>query len=100
PPSTLHTLSLHDALPISRPATSGSAFFALGNSCLAELALAELVLLGDRRDRLTGLERIPEREVAVRIGRPRIADLLSSPGPLDEDRKSTRLNSSHVATSY
>src|SRR5690606_40753728 len=72
PPPEIHTLSLHDALPISLSE------FKEGGAVLAEV--------GDRS---------PSRD-----------DESESPGDgkhaesRDEDRKSTRLNSSHVKISY
>src|SRR5207253_10832106 len=95
---TLYTLSLHDALPISRGARG-------------------------RRDRAEPDDRAPRRRGLVPIRGRRRLDLPcaalrlderlrpralrrgrdAAPGagaPLDRDRKSTRLNSSHVAISY
>src|SRR5439155_11953712 len=70
-PPEIYTLSLHDALPIS---------------VLAE-ALRRLAILRRHRDEPTWARELCQRsyEVARQIGK---------------DRKSTRLNSSHVAISY
>src|SRR5206468_12174685 len=94
PPTVLHTLSLHDALPIYQRVDDD---------------------LGDRgRGRvLLGDEAVDQRELALRdaVGglHPESAERLPSdfdrgdvlepvgPGP---DRKSTRLNSSHDQISY
>src|SRR5438067_7530122 len=80
PPTEIYTLSLHDALPISKD----RAFAAIVDGANAD----------DRGDYRPG--RQAAREFGVR-------------SPLDEcdltkadirDRKSTRLNSSHVSISY
>src|SRR5438067_6601140 len=68
PPTEIYTLSLHDALPISRP---------LG----APRARREHPLLGV----------VARRHAAL-------SDLRAQ--AVEEDRKSTRLNSSHVSISY
>src|SRR5436309_13913036 len=68
----IYTLSLHDALPI----------------CLIPLGVGHLVLVAARQNEqavLLPLERLPPAAV---------------PGPDRGDRKSTRLNSSHVKISY
>src|SRR5207253_8818078 len=94
---TPHTLSLHDALPISRSAQRGG----------------ELLVVVDQIQQLA-------REAVRRCARSRAQGFQVDAGvglvehdvetdqrgagvgqPLDErDRKSTRLNSSHVAISY
>src|SRR5690625_6100339 len=89
-PCSTYTLSLHDALPIFAPALAA-----------ISLRTRELVHLG----RLEGTEVVyldkvePERTLRVwsRVG-SRAPAARTSLGRAD--RKSTRLNSSHVATSY
>src|SRR5438874_13426862 len=77
PPTEIYTLSLHDALPISGlPRGDG------------QLARRRLV---PRRARLV-------RRAGQRPGRE--APPLRQAHPLARDRKSTRLNSSHVEISY
>src|SRR5690348_17458283 len=89
PPIHLHTLSLHDALPISCVgAARGS--FALAR-CLSEGAAA-----GARAAALCGFgssEASPS---------PSVAEEKTPSGRLSlpPDRKSTRLNASHPSTSY
>src|SRR5205807_8612454 len=82
-PTLIYTLSLHDALPISsqnlswlnRPIPSRNA---------SSSALVEIL---DSRDlSVTTLEIFSSRRLLVR--------------PRSEDRKSTRLNSSHLVISY
>src|SRR5436309_5256157 len=70
PPTAVHTLSLHDALPIYRLPAPRRRLLRLSRS-----------LRGDRQDD-AGRQADRERQ------------------RLREDRKSTRLNSSHVKTSY
>src|SRR5437870_9844257 len=66
----IYTLSLHDALPISSSADS---------------------------DGVVGVR--PARRSRPR-GDPEVRPLRHLPAPVSKDRKSTRLNSSHVAISY
>src|SRR5690348_17489436 len=80
PTSALHTLSLHDALPIS-PARI---------SCL-------------RRERVRPAPDFREQARGVPIGgtcAPEILDDFPLQGARVLDRKSTRLNSSHPSISY
>src|SRR3712207_8695325 len=74
----IYTLSLHDALPISRPAR---------HHPRPPAALRAPLRLHRRRDR--------RRRVALRRGRA-----LASVPREGTDRKSTRLNSSHANISY
>src|SRR5690606_40788270 len=76
PPPELYTLSLHDALPISQLLDD------IGHGLDAEIAGAEPQMLGAdaQRDVLSGNSGAGARQL--------------------EDRKSTRLNSSHVKISY
>src|SRR5699024_12096150 len=94
PPPALHTLSLHDALPIcahngrmtdattDRRVLITGAHGGVGSQLARELAAEYDLVLHFRRaeDAPPGTEY-------------RLAEL-------DEDRKSTRLNSSHVSISY
>src|SRR5699024_12448551 len=79
PTSSLYTLSLHDALPI----------YAISFIPHVGVPIRNIFLLSD-----TNLKNINSRELHVRL-------LNSTPTffPLI-DRKSTRLNSSHVSISY
>src|SRR5207245_10378848 len=83
-PPPPHTLSLHDALPISRaPAPSG------GEPCA--------------HDRLHRLERRIERLGLTATGLRKIRPTAAATAHLGShrtDRKSTRLNSSHGSISY
>src|SRR5690606_41502187 len=90
-------LPLHDALPISLAASGSGGFQALG---LAGLDLTvDHVLQGDQQaHEQEGAGRQNDEEHFLVIGK-------YHPGPVrrdgaEQDRKSTRLNSSHVTTSY
>src|SRR5690606_41660089 len=91
--TSLHPLSLHDALPISSPAARGDR-----DGLRRESA--------PRRDRCRILFGGPlvraarRREHARRGGRVDRARIGSGTEDQDQDRKSTRLNSSHVKISY
>src|SRR5205807_10125629 len=97
PPTETSTLSLHDALPIFRESWPGKTGPSTGGSCSPRC----------RRGRSRHPHRLDVHELAQAVrrqlapiagtlhaaeGQPRI-------GP-DEDRKSTRLNSSHLVISY
>src|SRR5699024_11460475 len=84
-PPALHTLSLHDALPISVDRRSGHGRHqAQGAAGSAQAG----------RDRVPGPGLLAEPAAADRrVHR-------GAPLPAHQDRKSTRLNSSHVSTSY
>src|SRR5207253_10769899 len=95
PPHTPSTLSLHDALPIfATPGKGGTG----RKNVAADLPVGRHELLldggdarpGDRRDGQVAHLQAGRHEIFARV-----EGLL--PG---EDRKSTRLNSSHVAISY
>src|SRR5688572_32659160 len=77
----IYTLSLHDALPIC------CVVFGVNRS-IDEEEGAEFVLVGRRA--------FLRSEVAER----RVDDAVPSASALDQDRKSTRLNSSHSQSSY
>src|SRR5207249_10473326 len=90
PPTTSHinTLSLHDALPISPQATGGPASGPAGRRSPGRLgAAAAARALLQARGRETGRPRPRSRGAEATAGRA-------------PDRKSTRLNSSHVSISY
>src|SRR5690349_23435805 len=83
PATDIYTLSLHDALPIS-PAE---------HAPLHRRHVLRLVDDDVREGAVVGVEGLPGRAVAVGEGRDPV---LGGEG----DRKSTRLNSSHVEISY
>src|SRR5207253_9130323 len=86
----IYTLSLHDALPISpRVRASDSNSNPPGNFHFRRSPVGPH-LLAEHGRRGCGLTRGPPDHVKVRTNR----------GPTKVDRKSTRLNSSHVAISY
>src|SRR5207253_10751169 len=93
PPARLHTLSLHDALPISGLIGPNGA----GKSTLLAV-LAGTLPASAGRILLDGADvtRLPAYQRAQR-GLVRTFQLSSE---FAQDRKSTRLNSSHVAISY
>src|SRR5690625_6047378 len=91
PTSSYCTLSLHDALPISFSLFQASAYRETGFIQQIDLALVQL------------LKTSPHRAVALNGNSCQIrlpARQQSEEGLILLDRKSTRLNSSHVATSY
>src|SRR5690606_41226308 len=86
----ISTRSLHDALPIFDSAPAHAAAF---RAALAEYAPS---LLGSFR--YESYAGATTREVVTALGAgPEVADLLVR---RKQDRKSTRLNSSHVKNSY
>src|SRR5690606_41209545 len=92
PPSPIYTLSLHDALPILQRVqrVPGRRRLERRRRRLEVLALGGRVLTA-REDVVEQVEELIVREVhRVRLGDPRE----------QADRKSTRLNSSHVKISY
>src|SRR5690242_21330722 len=78
PPTGIYTLSLHDALPISRACRAGGG---AGGGRAADAAAPAAVGRG-----AGGAARAPPHRGARRCARG--------------DRKSTRLNSSHMSISY
>src|SRR5207253_8686107 len=92
----IDTLSLHDALPISLSAT----LFAQSMPSDYESVLKTLGKKGDFKSNVLKIN-IPRNDVKATI------DGIATPTPFGfggwlamTDRKSTRLNSSHVAISY
>src|SRR5439155_26462702 len=87
-PPVIYTLSLHDALPISRAAADGhEQRIVVGAELLAGLVLEARERLGHLVAEPLGLGAIGPHVLDARLGGR-------------GDRKSTRLNSSHVAISY
>src|SRR5207253_11141320 len=96
-PSHTYPLSLHDALPI---------FGRLGGRDLAAVPVAD----EDLRDRGERRDRKRDRERRALVAAPAAAEPAEGVGAGEDeaghhvagqvDRKSTRLNSSHVAISY
>src|SRR5439155_24274161 len=94
PPPALYTLSLHDALPIYGAASLQSA-----HSFDLESAVALNARAAD--DRFAAVGKADERfALAVVVRRPDDERRLLPGYTARVDRKSTRLNSSHVAISY
>src|SRR5699024_12284613 len=99
-PPCLYPLSLHDALPILQH--------------VAQRVHERVDVLEDRRargERREGLRGIPPQSLRVAVDEVRAreargeralhrAELHRVGARLEEDRKSTRLNSSHVSISY
>src|SRR5688500_19185914 len=81
-PTQLYTLSLHDALPISRIRRDAQP------QCLLQERVAHLVFARAAAHRLRSRAQ-SRRRMVVR-----------EPAPVPADRKSTRLNSSHLVISY
>src|SRR5690349_22899550 len=80
----IYTLSLHDALPIYLAAREKMAVF-------DQTGFGKLVLRG--RDATPALQRLCGNNVDVPVGKVVYTGIF-------KDRKSTRLNSSHVEISY
>src|SRR5262245_63158912 len=81
PPPAPYTLPLHDALPISPPG---------GARAWAWRHVRSVGHAGQRADRWSGVGRRLGAAVAAAVHQPLA----------DRDRKSTRLNSSHLGISY
>src|SRR5436305_8189570 len=88
PPPEIHPLSLHDALPISAVSTPDRQVS--GASVVGERRITGVSWTHDRRAPSSGL----------RVGGEVEAWCGKCDGLKTQDRKSTRLNSSHVRTSY
>src|SRR5690606_40921489 len=97
-PAELYTLSLHDALPIFRHG---------GEHGLQAIALLAVIIEDLYADH-AGPGSVPWSKIARSCGDPHLLHSLSHVGRHAEhhlcsstrDRKSTRLNSSHVKISY
>src|SRR3712207_8236671 len=63
------------------------------------LGVAQVVVQGTRLEELALVRRRLLQQQVVDLGQG-LGDRLSLLGPLDQDRKSTRLNSSHANISY
>src|SRR5207253_10020224 len=85
PPPHLYTLSLHDALPI------------LTMLRILDGERMKLELFGNELELLA--ERVRDVEPAWVLA-AELRELVGGPIDISKDRKSTRLNSSHVAISY
>src|SRR5690349_6833860 len=92
----IYTLSLHDALPIFVPEVRGQVLLQLPElvRLRQEADVADLRALQLRAREVIGAHQDDAR---VRVGEAHAAAQLE---PVDADRKSTRLNSSHVEISY
>src|SRR3712207_8389888 len=77
----IYTLSLHDALPISKALTTMYLAFAL---LALQLGRVRDLSIADGKRLVEGLQKLPEQIATI----------------LEQDRKSTRLNSSHANISY
>src|SRR5207253_10268162 len=98
-PREPYALSLHDALPISDRSESRS------RTCEAVTTWSSRharPLAGKRRRPWTATTERPARWTAFARPSDRLASTLLdvSESVMEQDRKSTRLNSSHVAISY
>src|SRR5207249_10399493 len=93
--TAIYTLSLHDALPI----------------CARELRPSEEPIVRERADDVRHDERCHDQQIHEGLAPEAVADIAKGSGhdeqhreghgaQRDQDRKSTRLNSSHVSISY
>src|SRR5699024_11336390 len=99
PPPVRHPLSLHDALPISL----SSSLSPPRADTLRMLAQAYLHT-GDDQQAVATLKRLlrlaPQDNEARQLLQATTARVQQPPAQSSSDRKSTRLNSSHVSISY
>src|SRR5439155_18496430 len=97
-PTDIHTLSLHDALPISH---SGPGLFARrpggGEGAGAAVRGDAVPIAAQERDRRAGVVRDGVQPLRAGAAAGAAAHHFTMEA---QDRKSTRLNSSHVAISY
>src|SRR5699024_11488689 len=92
-------LPLHDSLPILSPLSHNLGFGAM----VAALARGAELVVHDLPRGASLFERLVETEATFMFGVPvHASDLLAEMSERDatQDRKSTRLNSSHVSNSY
>src|SRR5207253_5472758 len=89
PNTYIYTLSLHDALPISENESLGSFLTHLSNYSFLQPLLISINQI------------LTETYIYLNSNEPKLKDyqILNS-NQFPKDRKSTRLNSSHVAISY
>src|SRR5207253_8663599 len=97
PPTATYTLSLHDALPISSRLTANTATtsrtdVALSRDRYGSTPFGSLNAIGTR-------SAAPSPSVAIARS-AMVSDQGAARNRVGQDRKSTRLNSSHVAISY
>src|SRR5690606_40257938 len=95
----IHTLSLHDALPISIPGKSAIGI-EVPNSEIATVSLREVL----------DVHKDPHKKLLFALGKDISGNIITGElnkmphlliaGATGRDRKSTRLNSSHVKISY
>src|SRR5207249_12160205 len=96
----LHALSLHDALPISTPSRPGLRSLPLPTLAVSCNCAPELPSTERTKTSCTLLSYLTALSRHTRILlRDSAIDRLASPLPNQIDRKSTRLNSSHVSIS-
>src|SRR5207248_9155565 len=100
PTTATHTLSLHDALPISRGL---QIVIVSGDKDFYQLIGPGIALLNPGRGGPAAVEEhwVDQANASERLGVPpeRVVDYLALVGD-SSDRKSTRLNSSHRTISY
>src|SRR5690606_42033612 len=90
----LYTLSLHDALPISGSGKSSVVFDTLATESRRQMTLNYPLYV---RHQMPRYER-PEADLMQNLSPVVVVE--QKPVRGNSDRKSTRLNSSHVKTSY
>src|SRR5690606_41969974 len=98
PTTDTHTLSLHDALPISHHIPVFGRLAQL-DDLLAALVIRHVDGAGQACQHVVG-QRVERRVGAQKIDDFKLLDLHDSNTTEVGDRKSTRLNSSHVKISY
>src|SRR5206468_9128006 len=100
PTTAIHTLSLHDALPICQASytTSATAFDRFRLRLPARIGMASWRSRGMHSSTRAGRPRVSEPKISASPLLNLAAEY--SRAPLVSDRKSTRLNSSHDQISY
>src|SRR5690606_41772825 len=94
PPTLSYPISLHDALPIY--VIASIAGISLGSSQSTSRSLMSLLTPKEKKTEFFGFYSFFGKASAI-LG-PFVFGIISS--VIDQDRKSTRLNSSHVKISY